>query len=110
MLGLVGGLAGIIWGTLAMLLGGYETFKFENSLIGSVYPTSPTVSGMPSDESKARQTMLRTVAERGKYHYNYCEYLWTSLLRCLCCCRSKGGSGCMGTRVKRLERHETASE
>ena len=39
-LGLVGGLAGVIWPMLAMVFGGYETFKFENSLIGSIYPTS----------------------------------------------------------------------
>ena len=40
-LGLVGGLSGIVWSLLAMLTAGYETFKFENSLIGAVYPTSP---------------------------------------------------------------------
>ena len=40
-LGLVGGFSGILWSMLAMLFGGYETFKLENSLIGSVYPTSP---------------------------------------------------------------------
>ena len=40
-LGLVGGLAGVIWPALYMIFGSYETFKFENSLIGAVYPTSP---------------------------------------------------------------------
>ena len=41
MLGLVGGFTGLLWTALAVLLGGYETFKLENSLIGAVYPTSP---------------------------------------------------------------------
>ena len=40
-LGLVGGLSGIVWGFLSLVLGGYESFKLENSLIGSVYPTCP---------------------------------------------------------------------
>jgi len=47
-LGLVGGLSGIVWGLLALVLGSYETFKFENSLIGAVYPTSP--QDPPSDD------------------------------------------------------------
>ena len=41
-LGLVGGFTSLLWTALSILLGGYETFKFENSLIGAVYPTSPT--------------------------------------------------------------------
>ena len=40
-LGTVGGFVGLIWGALALVLGGYESFKLENSLIGAVYPTSP---------------------------------------------------------------------
>ena len=40
-LGLVGGVAGVVWSTLAYSLGDYEQFKYENSLVGSIYPTSP---------------------------------------------------------------------
>ena len=42
MLGLVGGLSGILWSGLFLVFGGYESFKLDNSLIGAVYPTSPT--------------------------------------------------------------------
>jgi len=54
-LGLVGGLSGIVWGFLLLVFGGYESFKLENSLIGSVYPTSPQddVVG-PESERKAK--------------------------------------------------------
>ena len=84
-LGLVGGLSGIIWGALSLALGGYEAFKFENSLIGSVYPTSPQDpdDSRAPDEMKAKQAMMRTVAERGKYFYGYSEYLTTGLLNSL---------------------------
>lgn len=40
-LGVVGGFVGLIWSTLNLVLGGYEAFKLENSLIGAIYPTSP---------------------------------------------------------------------
>ena len=88
-LGLVGGLAGVVWSTLGYLLGDYEQFKYENSLIGKIYPTSPKVQddegdddgNKLSDESEAKDTMLRIVAERGKYFYNYSEYWFASFLR-----------------------------
>ena len=40
-LGLVGGVTSIIWTIFSILIGPYESFKFQASLIGSVYPTSP---------------------------------------------------------------------
>ena len=46
-LGLVGGVSGIIWAALGLIIGPYEDFKFNNSVIGMIYPTAP----MP-DESE----------------------------------------------------------
>ena len=40
-LGLVGGFTGIIWMGLGLMIAPYEDFKFQASLIGSVYPCSP---------------------------------------------------------------------
>ena len=117
-LGLVGGLSGIVWALLAMILGSYETFKLENSLIGAVYPTSP--QDMPTNdqeddqvratvkEKKAQRAMMRTVAERGKYFYNYSEYFLSLILRCLCGCCSQGAW--LQRRMMKLERHEAASQ
>ena len=53
--------------------------------------------------------MMDTVAGRGKYFYNYSEYLWSNFLRsvCACCCKKKD---CFKRRMKRLERHESAQE
>lgn len=89
-----------------MLFGGYEAFKLENSLIGSVYPTAPG-GGEDSDESKgiegesiARQAMMKVVAERGKYFYGYTDYLVSSLLRTFCgCCCSKNSDSWYSRRV-----------
>lgn len=119
MLGVVGGFSGVVWSFLALLFGSYETFKFENSLIAAVYPTSP--QEMPSwdddadndgrailKEQKAKRAMMRTVAERGKYFFNYSEYLMSLLLRSVCCCCQRGVW--FKRRMKKLERHEAASQ
>lgn len=49
MVGLVGGVAGVVWSVLGYTLGGYESFKYENSLVGNIYPTSPG-GGADNDE------------------------------------------------------------
>ena len=49
-LGLVGGFTGLLWSATAMILGGYETFKFESSLIGALYKTAPEVAQKPKTE------------------------------------------------------------
>ena len=60
-LGLVGGFSGIVWSALGYLLMGYQNFKYENSLIGSIFPTSPGGSDygeaniVPSDETEAKE-------------------------------------------------------
>lgn len=111
-LGLVGGLAGVVYPALFLVFGGYENFKFENSLISSIYPTSPQdfvsdADTSPESERKAKAAMMKTVSERGKYFYNYSEYLLSWIISSCCCC------ACMKTewyhrRVKRYERHELA--
>ena len=113
-MGLVGGLAGIMWATLDLIIGNYESFRYENSLIGSIYPTSPVIldtneTSDANSESYAKRQMMLTVAERGKYHYRYAEYLCTRLYRKLCCC-CKTEAGRCESRIKRLQRHEQASE
>ena len=93
---------------LVAFFDGYETFKLENSLISSVYPisSSTNLKDAESNESDAKQAMMQTVQESGKYWYNYSEYLFFSSLRkCFCCQRL----GCCNRRFSRLERHEAAS-
>jgi len=118
-LGLVGGFSGILWSVLAMLFGGYETFKLENSLIGAVYPTAPSSQGGDDGdeafegEQMARESLMKVVAERGKYFYNYTDYMLSSLLRCFTCCctgQQRKPGGWLALRLQKLERHETASE
>lgn len=112
MLGLVGGFTGIIWATLSIILGGYELFKLNNSLIGVVYPTAPESARAShngiNDEHKAKRAMMQTVAKRGKFFYNYSDYCFSSLLQALCCCcRDRV---CIKRRLKKLDRYEAASE
>ena len=91
LLGLVGGLSSIVWAALSLVMGGYQSFKFENSLISSIYPTSPLDydnQQAPSSEAKARRDVMKTVSERGKYFYSYAEYLFAKMIAVIfCCCR-----------------------
>ena len=36
-LGFIGGMAGVIWAILAFMLGSYQNFAFENSMIQNFY-------------------------------------------------------------------------
>ena len=96
-----------------MVFGGYEAFKYQNSLIGAVYPTAPKMKKLSRDEiegqHKAKSQMMQTVAERGKYWYDYSEYLCAQILVSWCCsCFKK--CDCVKRRAKRLKRHERAYE
>lgn len=41
-LGVVGGFQGLVWGLMTLVIGGYQSFKYENSIIRSLYATAPT--------------------------------------------------------------------
>ena len=102
-----------------MIFGSYETFKFENSLIGAVYPTSPfggkndddvkDDTETIADNQKYMVSLMRTIAERGKYWYNYSEYECIWFLSTFCCCFFRRAKW-YKDRLKRLERHNEASQ
>ena len=112
-LGLVGGFTSIIWGTLAMVLAPYEDFKFNSSLAGSMYPTSPQPDAEepPVDSrNEAKARMEGTVIERGKFFYGFAEYYITWLLdKCCCCCLNRQ-SRSWKEREFRYARYEAAVE
>ena len=95
---------------LGIFMGGYQDFKFENSLVSSIYPTSPLdyeLNKIPSTEPKAKKVLMRTVQERGKYFYSYAEYLFAKWCSWWCCCM-KGHW--LNRRIKKLQRHDHATE
>ena len=65
-LGVVGGLAGIIWALMGYSLGDYEQFKYDTSLVGSIYQTSPgggseedpDAPGAVVDERSAKKKLM----------------------------------------------------
>ena len=40
-LGLLGGYSAILWGVITYSIDGFESFKFNNSVIGAIYSASP---------------------------------------------------------------------
>ena len=76
-LGLVGGVTAIIWSTLGLAIAPYEDFKFQSSLIGSIYPVSPQRDENEKkidDLPEAYEALEGSVRERGKFFYTFLEY------------------------------------
>ena len=64
---------------LGVILGSFGEFRLQNSLIRHIYPVtpvSPSEEGKPESAEEARKFLLRTVAERDRYWYNYHEFLF----------------------------------
>ena len=111
LLGLVGGLAAIVAAFLQWSLGDYEVFRLQNSMIRHFYWTSPKLDKKrkePETEHDAKQSLLQTVATRGKYWYNYSEFLLANFIRRFCCCCKN--MECYGRKINRLQRHIDASK
>ena len=112
-LGLVGGITSIVWVTLGLLLSPYEEFKFNASLAGSVYPTSPQKDEdeAPVDSrQEATQILEGTVSERGKLYYKFSEYHSTWFLDKCCCCFLRRDSRFWRSRIFKYKRYEKAIE
>ena len=109
MLGLVGGLATIIWSLLSGCLGGYSDFSLQYSLFSSVYMTSPPQTDSANDEKESKDLLARSVTESSPYSYGYPEYFLFSLLS-LTCGRCLRTQECFKRRLNRINRYEDASE
>ena len=112
-LGLVGGFTAIIWSSLAFAIGPYEEFKFNNSVVGSIYPTSPQrdEDEPPIDNSKdANEALEGTVIERGKFFYAFTEYQWTWIMKSFLCCLVKKNGVWWKNRIFKYTRYEKAVE
>ena len=118
-LGLVGGISSIIWSIFGMAISPYEAFKFQASLIGSIYPTSPQPDDDGQDEDgfdeigsskEAHKVLYTTVIERGKFYYNYGEYIWTWFLASVCCCCINKKSKWWRVREFKYNRYQKAVE
>ena len=79
-LGLVGGFTSLIWAFLGCMIQPFEDFKFQSTLIGEMYSTSPQPDQYdrknPSNPEiqtpeAARNHLFNTVIEKGKFYYPY---------------------------------------
>ena len=89
-LGLVGGIVSIVWLMLETSISPYESFKFKQSLIKSVYPTAPKLDELDQDDDasrgKANKQLEQTISNRGLFRYTYWDYNFTWFLKTFCCC------------------------
>lgn len=115
-LGLIGGFVGLIWDLLGVTMGGYESFKFNTSLISEIYSTTEQKRMMkdsvPESHEAAQDDLQNGITSQARYYYHYSEYLTTRLLvKCLCCFKScLRKRACYQRRKQRYERHSVAEE
>ena len=112
-LGLVGGLVGIIWTALALLVGPYEEFKFQTSLVGSIYPVSPQKDKDEppvANRDEAKEVLEGTIVDSDKFSYDFTDYIFTWILRTCCCCCVKKNSFWWKKQEFKYQRYEDATE
>ena len=103
-MGQIGGYTALIWVVLRFLFDGYESFRFDNALIGSVYSLTPEGPDGAARKTEAEsqkalhQTLSGTQADSV---YSYVEFTLARLLKSVFCCCS-GGSSC-SPRMRRYE-------
>jgi len=96
-----------------MIMAPYEDFKFQNSLAGAVYPTSPQKDEDEADHDNAAEAIWHledTVKERGKFSYSFSEFQCTWFLSKFCCCLIKKESLWWKRRSHHYERYEKACD
>jgi len=117
-LGLVGGVASILIYLLGLVVNPFRNFRLKNTLIRHLYPTSSMGTREdgqdPHNAHQAKVALVRTVAERGKYWYDFHEFFVMKLIQyfmcccCCCCCSRLTNSACYKRRLQRFERHKEA--
>lgn len=88
-IGRIGGYTALIWMVITSLISGYESHKFQNSLLNSLYHcTEEGPDATPSDtESKSKHTLKKTINAKNRFKYFYYEAFltWLASMLCLCC-------------------------
>ena len=97
---------------LDIILGSYQSFKYDASLIEDFYPTYPSDGDQEpplESESEAKSSLIRSVTEKGSYFYCMQELMMFKVMRLFCSCCAKHKPWYQ-KRLKRFNRHEDASE
>ena len=95
------------------MLGPYQDFALSQSLMSSIYPTSPQLDEGEegySNYNSAMQALKRTITERGQYKYSFREYQCTWILMKCCCCFISKDRRSWKEREWRYNRYEDALE
>ena len=74
-LGLIGGYSALLWAFVHYCLGDYEAFKFQNSILGTVYDATGADQKPPASYAAAKQSMRDNIAAVGKFDYSYAEFI-----------------------------------
>lgn len=89
-IGKIGGYTALIWMVITSLISGYESHKFQTSMLNSLYHcTEEGPDATPCEtEQESRHTLKKTIIANNRFDYFYSEacLTWlTGIFLCLCC-------------------------
>lgn len=110
-LGFIGGMAGLIWSILGFVLGSYQNFAFESSMINNFYGVSKMnpEADSPDTDELATNEVKRSLANKKRYMYTYREYIGTKIMSMSCfakCFKNRLDA----ERIQRFERHAETTD
>ena len=106
MLGIIGGFSGLVWGVLGLLLGSYESFRQDVSLLESFYSADDRIRDTEIYSGRFikknidyKGNLQAELQNRTRYTYSYWSYAKANFIRnFFCCCACK-------QRLNRLKLH-----
>ena len=104
-------MAGLIFSIVGYVLGSYQNFAFENSMINNFYGVSkmnPETMPPENDEDATKEVKASLVG-RKRYLYTYQEYIGTKFMSIGCvpkCCKKRLDQG----RIDRYKRHAETTD
>jgi hypothetical protein len=85
-LALIGGYAGTIWMIIEWLIGGFQGFAYNNSLLRKLYTTDRRRRGRNLIEDDDTKELEARLANRTDAIFSYLDFLKTKYTVMCCCC------------------------
>lgn len=97
----------MVWGVLAILLGDYQQFTLDKSLLKRLYTEDKELIEEEPDDKKE---LVSRILNRKKFRYSYCELIKLKLMKLFCCCNCCKKSFYYDKRMKRFESYQKVKE
>jgi hypothetical protein len=103
----IGGYAAMVWSILALVLGDYQAFTFDKSLLKRLYTEDKTHI---EEEASDDKELVSRILNRKQFSYSYSELVKAKLMKLCCCCRCCRQTIYYEKKIKRYESYLKVKE